>query len=370
MKNQNQKSIAMKNLIKQFYIGIVRRLLPPFGRVGVGFLVCWLPLLRGVGVCFFILAGLGGASAQNIGINGTGAAPDASALLDVDAAPGNNKGLLLPRLSTVERNAIVAPAQSLLIYNTTDSCYQGYIGTQWVSFGCVGSSTPPPPFTCGSSFTDARDGNVYNTVQIGSQCWMAENLAYLPSVVGMATGSTSVPYYYVYGYNGTSVPTAKATANYTTYGVLYNWPAAMNGAASSSSSPSGVQGVCPAGWHLPSDAEWCMMENVVEAGTDPGCSIAGLRGTNTGGNLKQTGTTLWTTPNTGATNSSGFTALPGGHRSNSSSFSDIGSVGYWWNATESSGTNAFLRNLFSSNAQVGRFSVDKSRGYSCRCVKD
>ena len=70
----------------------------------------------------------------------------------------------------------------------------------------------------------------------------------------------------VYGYNGTNVAAAKATANYTTYGVLYNWTAAMNGAATSNTSPSGVQGACPADWHLPSDAEWCTMENMVEAG--------------------------------------------------------------------------------------------------------
>ncbi|MBW6481694.1 MAG: hypothetical protein K0B10_01410 [Vicingaceae bacterium] len=257
----------------------------------------------------------------------------------------------------------------MLIYNTTDSCYQGYIGTQWVSFGCVGSGTPPP-LTCGSPFTDARDGNVYNTVQIGSQCWMAENLAYLPSVVGPATGSETVPYYYVYGYNGTNVATAQATANYTTYGVLYNWTAAMNGAASSSSNPSGVQGVCPAGWHLPSDAEWCIMENAVEAGTDPGCSLTGWRGTNTGGNLKQTGTTLWTTPNTGATNSSGFTALPGGNRSTGGAFSNVGNNGYWWSATESSATGAWYRALGYNSAQVGRTNGSKAFGFSCRCVKD
>ncbi len=106
-----------------------------------------------------------------------------------------------------------------------------------------------------NTFTDSRDGNVYKFVKIGTQTWMAENLAYLPSVVGSATGSETTPYYYVYGYDGTSVTAAKATSNYTTYGVLYNWPAAMGGFSSSSSNPSGVQGVCPAGWHLPSEAE-------------------------------------------------------------------------------------------------------------------
>ncbi|PCJ85559.1 MAG: hypothetical protein COA57_07380, partial [Flavobacteriales bacterium] len=102
------------------------------------------------------------------------------------------------------------------------------------------TSCAPPPNVCTANwFTDARDGKQYGAVTIGSQIWMCENLAYLPSVVGPATGSSSVAYHYVYGYSGTNVATAKATANYTTYGVLYNWTAAMNGAASSSSSPSG-----------------------------------------------------------------------------------------------------------------------------------
>ena len=101
------------------------------------------------------------------------------------------------------------------------------------------------------SFTDSRDGKVYKTVTIGEQVWMAENLAYLPSVVGPATESYTAPYYYVYGYDGTSVATAKATTNYQTYGVLYNWPAALT--------------ACPSGWHLPSDAEWTQMKNYLIA---------------------------------------------------------------------------------------------------------
>ncbi len=102
---------------------------------------------------------------------------------------------------------------------------------------------------------DSRDSQIYQYITIGAQVWMTENLAYLPSVFAPATGSNSTAYYYVYGYNGTDVAAAKATSNYTTYGVLYNWPAAMNGSASSTSNPSGVQGICPSGWHLPSDAE-------------------------------------------------------------------------------------------------------------------
>ena len=117
---------------------------------------------------------------------------------------------------------------------------------------------------------DSRDSQIYQYKTIGTQVWMTENLAYLPSVVGPGTGSNSTAYYYVYGYDGTDVDAAKATSNYTTYGVLYNWPAAMSGAASSSADPSGVQGICPTGWHLPSDAEWTTLTDYLE-----GESVAG-----------------------------------------------------------------------------------------------
>src|SRR5574344_601553 len=173
-----------------------------------------------------------------------------------------------------------------------------------------------------STIKDARDNQTYRIVTIGSQTWMAENLKYLPSVVGPRTGSKTTPHYYVYGYNGTNVTDAKATANYNTYGVLYNWPAAMNGAASSTTNPSGIQGVCPAGWHLPSDAEWTELTDYLG-----GASVAG-------GKLKETGTTHWNSPNTGATNETGFTALPGGCRNSDGAFYSVGDLGYWWCATE------------------------------------
>lgn len=155
-----------------------------------------------------------------------------------------------------------------------------------------------------STFTDPRDGNVYKTIQIGNQIWMAENLKYLPSVVGYETGSVTYPYYYVYGYNGTNISDAKATENYATYGVLYNWSAVMGGAMNSNNNPSGVRGVCPEGWHVPSEAEWTELTDFLG-----GEVVAG-------GKLKETGTEHWKTPNKGATNETGFTALAGGMRSN------------------------------------------------------
>ena len=173
-----------------------------------------------------------------------------------------------------------------------------------------------------NSFTDTRDGNVYKTVTIGSQVWMAENLKYLPSVVGSDVGSNTSPCYYVYGYNGTDVNEAKSTSNYNTYGVLYNWPASMGGSTSSTANPSGVQGVCPSGWHLPSDSEWKQLVDYLG-----GENVAG-------GKLKESGTEHWNNPNVGATNETGFSALPGGYRSIDGSFYRIEYYGFWWCTTD------------------------------------
>ena len=185
-----------------------------------------------------------------------------------------------------------------------------------------------------ATYKDNRDDKIYAYVTIGTQVWMTENLAYLPSVVGPGTGSNSTAYYYVYGYDGSDVATAKATSNYTTYGVLYNWPAAMNGAASSDTNPSGVQGICPPGWHLPSDVEWTTLSDNLGGEYEAG------------GKMKETGTSHWTSPNTGATNESGFTALPGGYRSGDGAFDYIGGNGDWWSSTQSNANNAWGRGLY------------------------
>jgi len=211
-----------------------------------------------------------------------------------------------------------------------------------------------------NGFTDTRDNNHYDVVKIGNQVWMAENLAYLPSVNMVADGSEDAAgsYYYVYGYNGTNVADAKATANYTTYGVLYNWTAAMDGEASSTTNPSGIQGVCPTGWHLPSDAEWTELTDYLG-----GTSVAG-------GKLKETGTTHWTSPNTGATNETGFTALPGGFRYLNGSFNYVGYYGFWWSATESNATDAWRRDMSYDLSDVFRNVNYEDLGFSVRCVRD
>ena len=272
------------------------------------------------------------AQNQNVGINNDGSSPAASAMLDVSST---TKGFLPPRMTTAQRNAISSLVAGLVIYNTDDKALNIYNGTSW----CLTN-----PVVCGQSFNDPRDSKVYTTVQIGDQCWMAKNLAYLPSVVGPATGSETLPYYYVYGYDGTVVADAKSTANYQTYGVLYNWLSSLT--------------ACPTGWHLPTDAEWSTLTAYLG-----GESVAG-------GKLKETGTIHWTTPNTGADNSSGFTSLPAGYRNGSGSFDVVSQYGYWWSSTEMTTGNAWDRFMSYNNGDVFRSGNSKSYGFSVRCLRD
>ncbi|NLX28776.1 MAG: hypothetical protein GXY59_07385 [Bacteroidales bacterium] len=206
-------------------------------------------------------------------------------------------------------------------------------------------------------FTDSRDENHYGAVKIGHQIWMAENLKYLPFVVGPDSASSTSPFYYVYGYDSTSVAEAKTTAEYTTYGVLYNWAAAMDGAKSGSGNPSGVQGVCPVGWHLPSVAEWLELIDFLG-----GQLIAGDM-------LKESGTAHWISPNLNATNETGFSGLPGGHRE-VGTFSNMGKYGSFWTATEANASRAWFRCLHNYDGNFGTDNYLKEFGYSIRCIRD
>jgi uncharacterized protein (TIGR02145 family) len=203
------------------------------------------------------------------------------------------------------------------------------------------------------------EGNSYSTVKIGNQWWMSENLRSTRYsdifAINLVTGYTqwaqlnSTYKAYCYYNNNTN-----GEAN--TYGALYTWAAAMNGQNSSSSNPSGVRGVCPVGWHLPSDAEWA--------------ELASYLASNTGGKLKEAGTTHWLSPNAGATNESGFKALPGGQRYTDGYFEDIGQNGYWWTSTGSNTEYALMRYLSSIFSYLGDGIDNKKIGMSVRCVKD
>jgi uncharacterized protein (TIGR02145 family) len=196
---------------------------------------------------------------------------------------------------------------------------------------------------CGESVT--HEGYDYSTVQIGDQCWFSENCRYLPEVSPSSAGSETSPYYYVNGYEGSTVAEAKATDNYVTYGVLYNWPAVM------------TEGICPSGWHIPSDGEWTQLTDFLG-----GESVAG-------GKMKEPGTNHWHWPNTGATNSSGFTGLPGGYWNNG--FDLNGPHAHWWStSTNWSGSNMWYRQLDWNGEDVFFSTTVPEISFSARCIKD
>jgi uncharacterized protein (TIGR02145 family) len=163
-------------------------------------------------------------------------------------------------------------------------------------------------------------------------------------------------------------------ANCTTYGGLYQWAEAVqyqNG-ASNSTSPNpaftgNVRGICPTGWHLPSDAEYCTLTTFLDATVN--CSTNSWSGTDVGDKMKST-SGLWTSSNTVATNSSGFSALPGGYRDTDGVFYDIGYFTNFWSSSESSSTNAFFRFLFYDYSNIGRDYGNKGYGFSARCTQD
>ncbi|MBP7963571.1 MAG: hypothetical protein KBG20_14625 [Caldilineaceae bacterium] len=235
------------------------------------------------------------------------------------------------------------------------------------------------------TLTDPRDGNIYRTVQIGAQRWLAENLKYLPSVCPGTTTPDGSAFHYVYDYQGDSVEEAKATANYRHYGVLYNWLAA--------------QEACPPGWHLPSDAEWSALTDFLIhthkhiTPSNVGYALRSRR--QVGSPLGGDGNTLEHPRWEGVARSQerglaalrrmiadfidgraighgtdefGFSALPGG-RTTYGGYYRIGDLGYWWSATEASPLRVWSRQMTLSGA-VNRWDMSKNYGYSVRCIQD
>ncbi len=203
------------------------------------------------------------------------------------------------------------------------------------------------------------DGNSYETVQIGDQLWMAENLKVthynngdeIPNITNMGDwASLSTGAYCDYDNNPT---------NSDTYGRLYNWYAVDD-----------ARGICPEGWHVPTDEEYQQLE--IYLGMDPAeADDTGWRGTDEGGKMKETGTEHWNSPNTGATNESGFTGLPAGYRNaNNGSYSHMGYNGYFWSSSEHNSTNAWYRLLYYHDSYVYRYDTNKHFGFSVRCAGD
>jgi len=214
-------------------------------------------------------------------------------------------------------------------------------------------------FNCGTVLTDYRDGKTYNTVLIGTQCWMAKNINIGTRIDGTSNMSNT----------GTieKYCNSNLESNCDVYGGLYQWSEMMQ-----YNTVPGTQGICTPGWHIPTDAEWKTLEGTVDSNFgvgDPIWDLTGDRGFDAGGNLKETGTTHWVFPNTGATNSFGFTALPGGARNTDGTWVSFQIIGRFWTSNESS-TTAYRRVLNTTRADIYRDATNKLFGLSVRCIKD
>ena len=217
----------------------------------------------------------------------------------------------------------------------------------------VGCTKQPVINPDSGSFEDSRDTHGYKWVGIGEQVWMAENLAYLPAVGPVINFSETKPFYYIYGYDGSLVNEAKAASNYTRYGVLYNWQAAIS--------------ACPDGWHLPGDDEWKLLEAYLGM-SQQDLGNEGFRASGSVGK-KLKSTSVWENNGTGD-NSSGFTALPGGYRSFNGSFEGLGQGAGFWSASENSSSTAWYRGLVFYAGTLHRYSYSKGDGFSVRCVRN
>lgn len=305
-----------------------------FGKIWQEHVSALLTGLFAVGLVMLLLACPQSAQAQ-VGINTDGSAPDSSAMLDLKST---EKGFLPPRMTTVQRTAIENPAEGLVIYNTDNKEIEVFNGEIWTSnWG---------KFKCSTSQVADVDGNAYNTILIGNQCWMAESLRTGAMINGdgdQTDNGTTEKYCY-----------ANDTANCSTYGGLYQWDEMMQYATTES-----VQGICPDGWHLPSVSEYgIMLVNLI--GT-----------TNLGGQLKEAGTVHWSPPNSHANNESYFTALPAGYRySGAPHFLAQGKANLLLTSSQQNDSTAWCYELLYNEGDATLMAFHKNIGFSVRCVKD
>jgi len=424
---------------------------------------------------YFLLTGLLILSqlsfGQGVGINTAGNDPDPSALLDISATPGSGAGILVPRISQDDRDAIESPADALIIFNTSSRCMEIYnaVPQLWETVHCLCNLPPGPgaqaatgvgatsfhanwqsvpgalgyildvatdesfsslilsefnvgnvltwqltdlscesgyffrvraisscgigaysepvgvttgtcPFVCGSSLlVDPRDGKSYTTVWVegsvtpycggSGQCWMAENLNFGTQIHPAETqtsggddNNTSVEKYCHGMVNGTDTQ-----GDCEVYGGLYQWNEAMGHTGSVSGNGPGPQGVCPPGWHLPTDNEWKCLEMKLGL-TLAQADATDWRGTDQGTRIKST--SGWEDDGNG-NNNSGFNALPAGSRTQSSlGFANFGNYAGFWSSTQSSTTAGTFRNLLSAETGIRRANVAKTSAFSVRCVQD
>jgi uncharacterized protein (TIGR02145 family) len=385
---------------------------------------------------------------QGVSVSITGAAADPSAILDISST---SQGFLIPRLSTSQRNGIVLPATSLLIFNTTTNCFEAYVNGSWFSVSCPPPCNPPASpvssiqlptsnsivwnwntvtgatgykwgtLNLYSSATDNGANTSYTQIGLacntlyslfvwaynscgnssvsalpltstsscgiacGKQIWASVNLNAGTMINSTQGGSqqtnNGIPEKYCYN---------NLLSNCDIYGGFYEWWEAMNYSSSVNCDPcgpttgkGGVQGLCPSGYHIPGDLEWSRYEFCIEDSIEPRGNTSLLtfqttidlrgspiHGVGPGDKMKVSGSYIhpWD-----GTNSSGFTALPTGHRFFvTGTFYYLGTNANFWTSTEIDAANAWHRSLNSGEAQSERndYNNQKTYGLSIRCLKD
>lgn len=279
----------------------------------------------------------------------------------LDSTNTDNFQLLLTGLTPATTYYVRA-----FVANSVDTIY----GNE-VSFVTVADTVGQDGHSCLDmpTVSDA-DGNVYNTVQIGQQCWMKENLrtTHYSDGTAIAAGNSSssetTPYYY--DYSSSSIPLAQR-------GYLYNWPAVMHGASSSSANPSGVQGICPTGWHVPSYAEWMQLTQYVGSQSQYLCNgasnyVAKALASTTGWSTSTNTCAVGNTP--GSNNATGFSVISAGVYNAAHHYNGFGFIAYFWSSTESISSRAWWWALDYDYAGEGRGYTYKNPGYSVRCLRD
>ncbi|MFM8838507.1 MAG: fibrobacter succinogenes major paralogous domain-containing protein, partial [Bacteroidota bacterium] len=266
-------------------------------------------------------------------------------------------GGCLPQLTTPSATSITSTGATTGGDVTADG--GASVTARGMAYGTTSAAGPQPcPGT--PTVTDV-DNNTYNTVPIGTQCWTQSNLKVskyrngdsIPTgLSNSAWENTTSGAYAIYD---------NAPVNDGLYGKLYNHYAVTDS-----------RGLCPTGWHIPSDGEWNILVKYFDPNADTVCANCTQSGA--GGALKSTATqpTLggWLSPNTGATNSSGFTALPGGLRFYYGNFYYLSANGFWWSSSVSSGSFAWTRYLYNNTSYIDRYDYNRTGGFSVRCCRD
>jgi uncharacterized protein (TIGR02145 family) len=269
---------------------------------------------------------------------------------------------ILLNLGTTSNGVGLGPFTSNIPNLSPDTTYyiKAYAtNSQGTAYGAEYSiTTSPLLYTIGNGVTDI-DGTAYNSIILNGQEWTGKNLnvtkytdgtpiPQVQSATAWAALTTGAWCYY-----------ASQTSNGVVYGKLYNWYAVAGiWDENSKTHPENRKKIAPTGWHIPTNQDWILLTDFLGGSQEAG------------GLLKETGNTHWQTPNTGAVNSTNFTALPGGDCLPDGSFANLGTLGYWWISEEYNPTSAWCTGLFYNNATLSRAPINKKYGFSIRLVKD